>query len=133
MAVFNVWSGPASVHFVGSVHTKQEARAIECNQRRSFELVLRRFDEQIDLLGRLAAPASHLVQAGVPKIGRVDLADSVIAQTRTGFNSAGPGLMMNHSKCQFELLFFACIAVVGEPHIFPFMLVLDQIWCYKSL
>lgn len=127
MTIFDVGTRPAGVHFVRPVYAQQQAGAEEGNQGRRFELVPGRFYEQADLLGRFATPAFDPFLAGITKIRGIDFANTIIAQARARLDSARSGLVMDHSQRQFKLLLFAGIAIVGEPHYFPFMLVLDHI------
>lgn len=127
MAVFDIGSRPARMHLIGPVHAQEQAGTEQGDQCGRFELIPGRFDEKINLPGRFAAPALDAVLARVAKIRRVDFSYSVVAQARTLLDCAGPGLVMDHSEGQFELLLLARIAIICESHIFPFMLVLNHI------
>ena len=127
MPVFHVGSGPAGMNAVGRIYPEQQAGTKQGDQGGRLELVQRVFDERSDLLRRLAAAPLDPAIAGIPKIGGIDFANAVVAQSRTVPDRAGPGFVVDHPERQFELAALVRVTIVGQSHFLPFMLVLAHI------
>ena len=123
MPVFHIRPGPAGMHPIRRIYPQQQARTEQGDQRGRFEPVQRVLDERSDLLRRFAAAPLDPAVAGVPEVGGIDFANAVIAQSRAVLDRAGPGFVVDHPERQFELAALARIAIIGQSHFLPFMLV----------
>lgn len=127
MTIFNVWSRPAAMYVIRCIDTEQQAGTKERNQCCRLELVGRMLDEQSDLLGRFAAPALDGMYPGIPEVSGIQLANSIIAQSRAITDGTGPGLVPDHSQCKLELLFLILVTIVSKSHIWLFLIDLYHI------
>jgi len=95
------------------VYAQEQAPAKQCNQRGCLLLIIRILDESRDLSRRLAAPATDIPAAGIAKVPRKQLANSIIGQPRACTNRARAGLVPDHPECEFKLATFAGVAIIG--------------------
>src|SRR5690606_15608233 len=95
---------------------QQSVRDQQVHKDAGFERAKRRLDQRRDL-GRRAAPAPSNGRVRVLEVGRIELANTVIAQARPETNRARARLVPDHADGELELRFFAAVAVVGRPHI----------------
>ena len=108
---------------VCDIDSEQQPRTKKRDQRRRLQLIVRIFDEETYLRGGFSAAASNGAGAAIAKISCIKLANPVVTEAGARFDSACPGLVANHSKREFELTSFGCIAVVSEAHLSLFVLV----------
>ena len=66
---------------IGRIYAQQQAGAEQRDQRGRLELVQWVLDERSDLPRRLAAVPLDPAVTGVPKVGGIDFANAVIAQS----------------------------------------------------
>ena len=121
--IFDIRSGPAGMYLVGRIDSQQQASRKEGYKCRCLQLIARILDEPCNLLGRFSTAAFDRIGARVAEIGRVKFADPVITEPGALPDGACPRLVPDHSKGEFELGPFGGIAIVGETHLFLFMLV----------
>ena len=109
---------------IALVNANQKTRTEKRYQRRRLHLILSILNETRNLAWRFSAAAFDRIGTPVAEVGSVKFSDPVVAEPGALLDGTCPRLVPNHSKGKFELRPFGRIAVVGETHLFLFMLVI---------
>src|SRR5690606_39005267 len=112
MPVFHIGARPAGMNRILLVNPQQQVGTKKSDEGGSLELVEWVLDEQRDLLRRFAAAPAYVGAALIPEIGRIDLANPVVAEAGAVANGAGAGFMTNHAQGQLEAAALCRVSVV---------------------